>query len=499
MRTTLNCPASCVPFYSLCTFSSRLEPIFVDFSPMEPEKADNLKSAASPNNRWRRAFLASSVLGGMLFSGAVILPVAVMNSAYRDSFLNSRLEKFGLTATSTSGSGSWFTAIQFKNVSISDESGRIKFTVKAVQTTQSVFGFLTNRVDLGKVTIVQPSLTVTLDENGTLPLKVQPDSEQGPYPDLQFEIQNAALVLKSDYRELPYIDLADLDIEGEIKTTGDGRWLNVGAVQIFDHEPLSEAHTEQNLALIAPVLSQSTSLSGEVSVRVEPLSFQLDSETVSPFPIHGSAIFHEVDARLKQQWAAEISQMLGRVVGKDVPNRLQITRESAVAFSVDQAGIHHRGLVFLLPDMASQMRIESSGVVGLDETLDLALALQLPQVNQGGAIMSFLSKVVSSPFQLQIKGTVAEPKLISPPGFSLVDQLSANVSPQTFTEEPPPVSDAVIDLISNVSSSKPGAPSADVPGGILDLIRSIQKAREDAPPKEKPVRRKKTRKRDSVQ
>ena len=113
--------------------------------------------------------------------------------------------------------------------------------------------------------------------------------------------------------------------------------------------------------------------------------------------------------------------------------------------------------------------------------------------------MSFLSKVVSSPFQLQIKGTVAEPKLITPPGFSLVDQLSANVSPETFTEEPPPVSDAVIDLISNVSSSKPGAPSADLPGGILGLIRSIQKAREDAPPTEKPVRRKKARKRDPAE
>lgn len=440
--------------------------------------------------------MASSVLGGMLFSGTVILPIAVMKSTYRDSVLNDRLEKFGLTATSGAGAGSWFTPIEYENVSISDESGRVQLTVKAVRTSQSAFGFLANGGDLGKITIVQPSLTVTLDENGNLPLNVIQESEQAAKPDVQFEIQNAALVLKSDYRELPYIDLADVDIEGSVETTEAGRWLIINPVQIFDHEPLSESHTEQNLALIAPVLSQSTALSGQVSVRLESMAVRLDADPVSPFPIRGTAVFHEVNAQLKKQWASEISRMLGQIAGQSVPNRLQIARDSAVAFSVDALGIHHNGLVFLLPDMAARMRIESSGVVGLDETLDLALALQFAPASPTGGLMSMLSRVVRNPFQLQIKGTVAEPKLITPPGFSLVDQMALSADPEGFTPEPPPVSDAVMNLIGDVSSSPPGTPPADLSGGILGLIRSIQKAREDAPPREKPVRRKKLRKGD---
>jgi len=466
---------------------------------MDSEKTDNSKSPSSQQTRWRRAFVATSVLGGMLFSGAAILPVAVMKSAYRDSVLNSKLEKFGFTAASGSGAGSWFTPIEFGNIKISDESGRLQLELKSLQMSQSLFGFLTNGGDLGKVTIIEPLLTATLDENGRLPLKAIQDSQEAVQWDAQFEIQNAAVVLQADYRELPYIDLKNIDINGAIQTTDDGRWLTINSTQIFDHESLSELHTEQNLALIAPVLSQSTALVGQVSVNMEPVKIRLDGDASSPRSIRGTAVFHEVNARLKSQWAAAISQMLGRVAGQNVPDRLQITRNSTVAFSVDAKGIHHHGLVFLLPDMAAQMRIESSGVVGLDETLDLVLALQLPQIVPSNAIMTVLAKMVSNPFQLQIKGTVAEPKLITPPGFSLVDQLSLNVAPESYTEEPPPVSSAVMDLIRNVSSSTTGTASENLPGEILGLIRSIQKAKGNAPPKEKPPRRNKNRKHDLPQ
>ena len=74
--------------------------------------------------------------------------------------------------------------------------------------------------------------------------------------------------------------------------------------------------------------------------------------------------------------------------------------------------------------------------------------------------------------------------------------MALSADPEGFTPEPPPVSDAVMNLIGDVSSSPPGTPPADLSGGILGLIRSIQKAREDAPPREKPVRRKKLRKGD---
>lgn len=466
---------------------------------MDTEKTDNSIAPATQKMGWRRAVVATSVLGGMLFSGAVVLPVAVMKTAYRDSVLNARLEKFGLTAESGSGSGSWFTPIEFKDVRISDESGRLRLDVKTLSMSKSLAGYLVNRGDLGRVAIVQPTLTATLDENGSLPLKVMPGSSVLDKLDVQFDVQNAAMVLKADYREIPYIDLKHIDINGAITTTEKGRWLTIDSTKIFDHESLTELHTEQNLALIAPVLSQSTSLTGQVSVNLEPVRIRLDDDSASPLLIRGTAVFHAVDARLKSQWVSAISQMLGRVAGKNVPDRLQITRDSAVAFSVDSKGIRHHGMVFLLPDMAMRMQIESSGIVGLDETLDLVLALQLPQIAPSGPVMSVLAKMVSNPFQLQIKGTVTEPQLVTPPGFSLVDQLSLNVAPETYTDEPQRVSSAVMELIRNVSSSKPGTVSEELPGGILGLIRSIQKAKQDAPPTEKPARRKKKRNRNVPQ
>lgn len=447
--------------------------------------------------------MATSVLGGMLFSGAVILPTAVMNSAYRDALLNSKLKKSGLQATTQSGSGSWITPLTFQNVELADEAGHIQLTVESIEISQSLLGLMMSN-DLGKVTVIQPNLRVALDENGDLPLdlpdaeELQVAKEQTKEWDLEFEIQNAAFELSVPWRKLPIVAVTDVDIEGDVSTSEEGRWLTIQPVQVFEHEPLSEAHSEQNLALIAPVLSQSTALEGEVSVRFEGNRIRLDQEKISPFPIRGTAIFHSVNTRLRKEWAIQVSQLMKRAIGTSVPNRLEIARDSAVAFQVDEVGIHHQGLGFLLPDISTGMQIQSSGTVGLDESIDLALALQMPQLIPRNPFTAALSNMVSSPFQLQVKGTVSEPKLITPPGFSMVDQLSLNADPTNFSPEPKSVNGALMDIIRGVASPNRAQATQDLPSNILEMIRAAQEAKRNAPPKEKRPRRKRPRKRDQV-
>lgn len=470
---------------------------------MDSEKTDDSAKSIPEQRRWRRAVVATSVLGGMLFSGTVILPTALMKTSYRDAFLNEKLEDSGLTIESKSGSGSWFTPLTLQDVELKDEAGHIHLKVKTIQLGKSLLGMMLDN-DLGRITIVQPDLKIALDEDGNLPLKT-PEEEPGDENsdkapgvdwDLEFEVQNAAFALSVPWRRLPIVDVIDVDVEGAVTTSADGRFLTIEPIQIFDHEPLSQAQSEQNLALIAPVLSQSTALEGEVSVRVDGTRIRLDQEPLSVFPIRGTAVFHTVAARLKDEWAIQVAQMLKRPIAGGVPNRLEIARDSAVAFLVDDVGIHHNGLGFLLPEISTGMVIQSSGMVGLDESLDLALSLQLPQMIPKNPFTAALSNLVSAPFQLTVTGTVSEPKLNTPPGFDMIDQLSRNADPYNYSPEAKPVSDSVMDLISGAASPNKQQAQQDLPGNVLELIRSIKKAKENAPPREKKPRRERRRRRN---
>ncbi|MCR9199581.1 MAG: hypothetical protein NXI04_13115 [Planctomycetaceae bacterium] len=466
---------------------------------MDSEKTEDAKSIPE-RRRWRRAVVATSVLGGMLFSGTVILPTALMKTSYRDAFLNEKLADSGLTIRSETGSGSWLTPLTLQNVELKDAAGHVHLKVKSIELGKSLFSMMLDS-DLGRIVIVQPDLTIALDENGNLPLQAVETEEEGDEDenkssvdwDLEFEVQNAAFSLSVPWRRLPIVDVVDVDVEGAVTTSQEGRFLTVEPIQIFDHEPLSQAQSEQNLALIAPVLSQSTALEGEVSVRVDGSTIRLDQDPVSVFPIRGTAVFHTVSARLKDEWAIQVAQMLKRPIARGVPNRLEIARDSAVAFLVDDVGIHHKGLGFLLPEISTGMVIESSGMVGLDESLDLALSLQLPQLIPKNPFTAALSNLVSAPFQLTVTGTVSEPKLNTPPGFDMVDQLSRNANPYNYAPEAKPVSDSVMDLISGAASPNPQQAQQDLPGNVLELIRSIRKARENAPPNPKKEERRQRR------
>lgn len=464
---------------------------------METEKPE---PAPLPRRPWRRAAVATSVLGGMLFSVLAVLPLAVMNSAHRDSMLNSRLEQFGLTVATESGSGSWVTPIVLRNVTIQDETGSVRCVIRELRTSRTIMGLLMNGGDLGTISVIEPQVVVALDEDGNLPAglfaDLPPDDPNVAKPEFAVEILDASVKVSVPGRPLPFVDLSELDISASIANEENGRWLHVAPVQIFDHTQISESDTQQNLALIAPVLSQSTGLSGEVSAHFNQFDMQLGDDASGDIAFSGEATFHSVTARLKKDWVVQLSEMLGRTVGSAIPDRLEIVRDSAVRFSGDGQGIHHSGLAFLLPQIAGNMNIQSSGMVGFDETLDLALNLQLPQMASTNPFMRVLSQMTQLPFQLRVTGTVDAPQLETPEGSSILDQLSRNMKPEQASQEPPGVTNSVFELIDSAASPDPVERTSGVVGGVFDLIRSIQKNKENAPPRPPKQKRKKRKKKD---
>lgn len=451
----------------------------------------NSKTKSPPSN-WRRAKVTASVLLAMVFSGFAITPTVVMNSAYRDQVLNSSLQKKGLTATSESGSGSWLTAMQLTGVHITDTTGVVDVHIQSITTDRSLLSLLLNPGNLGLVTVNNPQVQLALDENGKLPEAFrksltedetpQPNNSNKTRPDVAFDIRNASVILTVPWREVPIVEVENLEITGKVATNeSNERWLDLNALQVFDHETLSDLHTQQNLALIAPILSKTTELEGEFSLRIDPIHYQLNAEDDVRIDLTGHAILHSVRANLTQDWAKQLGQMVGQSGPQSSSGGLEVVRDSRVDFAVVEEGIYHEGFAFVLPQTLGQTQIASSGVVGFDETVDLDFRVQLPTPGFGGAFVSSISRMLSGPLVMKVTGTISEPKLSPPPGFGIADQLSENIRPGSSMQPAPPIQNTVMDLI-GTSARGSADPAGDLTGGILNIIRAARDARQNAEP-----------------
>lgn len=440
--------------------------------------------------------MTASVLLAMVFSGFAITPTVVMNSAYRDQVLNNALQKKGLTATTESGSGSWLTAMQLTGVHITDATGSVDVRIKSISTDRSLLSLIMKPSNLGLVTLDQPKIRLALDEEGKLPESIRPapEIEETPEeelneknrPDIAFQVQDAAIALTVPWRDVPIVEVNRLGITGKVATNDTGeRWLDLDAVQVFDREALSDLHTQQNLALIAPILSKTTQLNGEVSLRIDPIHHQLNAEQKTPINMTGHATLHSVRANLTQDWAKQLSQMVGRAGSQNSASVLEVVRDSRVDFALVEEGIYHEGLAFVLPQTLGQTQIASSGVVGFDESVDLDFRVQLPNPGFGGALFSGLSRMLSGPLMMKVTGTISDPKLTPPPGFGIADQLSENVRPGSSAQPAPPIQNTVMDLIG--SSARGSAdPAGDIAGGLLNIIRAARDAKQNSDPSNQP-------------
>ena len=442
----------------------------------------------------RRAVVTTSVVLSMLVTGIGIAPTVLTATAMRNNLLQSAVGNYELTATAESATGGWFAPLAFQGVHIRSADDRFSWTVKEIQTSKGLLSFITAPEQVGDIRLTDSAVKINLDEDGKWPFNKPSKSSNAEFA---FSIENGSLEIIAPWREVPIVEISKLMINGNIAKDANGqRRLHVDPIQILDHEPLSESHTQQNLALIAPVLSQSTQLSGNASVWLDEINIPIGQAVAadstiamesgtkddlrSSFPIRGRAEIHSLEARLRENWTKQLTAIIGQVSGSAIPNQIQVLKNSSIEFSVTDGGIHHSGMVFLLPELAKNMSITSSGSVHLDESIDLLLKLNAPKITQTGSPFSaMLSQITSMPIQLRVLGTVSEPKLQLAEEMNLLGSLTNQVSPAQYTEESPELPSAVMELIQNVGSQDREQAKKALPGNILNLIRAVdQKAKE---------------------
>ena len=452
----------------------------------------------------RRAVVTTSVLLSILGTGVCLAPTALTTTSLRNRVLDSAIDNDELTATAESATGGWFAPLVFQGVQIQSRDDRFSWAVDQIQTSKGLLSFITDSAHVGDIRLTGSVVKVRLDDQGQWPVKTpfKPSNSE-----LSFRIEKGSLEISVPWRDVPIVELSELTIAGNIARESNGkRTLNIDPITVLDHEPLSESHTQQNLALIAPVLSQATQLTGSASVWLDEMHIPLHQGDVSKTStglaadnhdssenkptIKGRAEFHSLEARLKESWTRQLTAIIGQISGTAIPSQIQVLKNSTVEFSISDNGIHHEGMVFLLPELAKEMTITSSGSVHLDETIDLLLALKVPSIVPAGRpFLAVLSQITSAPIQLRVLGTVSEPRLQLPEGVDLISKFSNQVAPAQHLDESRPLPSAVLDLIQDVGSQDREQAKKDLPGSILNLIRAI-----DQQAKEKQSKRKTRRK-----
>ncbi|MCA9066228.1 MAG: hypothetical protein KDA96_24340, partial [Planctomycetaceae bacterium] len=261
--------------------------------PIEDASSANLQDSPDQPHRkpgrWRRAFVVSTVVAGLALVTVLSGPLIVLKTPLRSMVLDQAFSHYGLSTACKSADGGWRSPLIFHDVEILDPENRFQCRIQEVSLARGVWGILFHNGSLGTVTLTEPRIELHADDEGRLPVL---QSETPSHLQYSFDIEQGALKVIVPWRELPIVDVEHLAIHGRMDADDQGvRTLTVEQFQVFDHEPLSDAHSSQNLALIAPVLSQSTQISGSASAWVDELKIRIspDGQNVSPFPIRGRA------------------------------------------------------------------------------------------------------------------------------------------------------------------------------------------------------------------
>lgn len=429
--------------------------------------------ARSAPRRWRRAMVTLSMILGMLLAGGSVAPSIALRTEWRNSALQGALGNDELQVTCEDANGGWITPLIFRGIELKDKNGQLSCRIKELRTGTTLSALLFSPSTMGEVELIEPNLEVHVDEAGKWPV-CTPAATAGP--SFPFRIQDGSLKVNVPWRDLPIVDLAQLNVSGDTGLGEDGRRrLRLSPTRLLNKAALSDLHAEQNMALVAPILSQSTEISGSASVWIDEVSIPLEGEgAMLPFPVRGRAVVHSLDARLREAWARQLSLLAGQTLGTALPDAVQVVKDTEIRFEVSETGIQHDGMTFLLPEIASGFSVESSGTIGLDEKLDLILTAHLPEIQTADKpFLAVLAQMASQPLRLNVRGTVSEPQLVLPDAFNLFGRTASGVAPAGHTDDRPTVSQAVGALIEDVTSDATASPDRNLTGSIVDLIGVI--------------------------
>lgn len=433
-----------------------------------PEAAGAGKSA----RRWRWT-LALVALVALIAA----LPSLIAHTQLRDVILNHVFNDPHLVLTSDSATFGWFSDVQVRGIELKTEGEPTQIEVERLQLNKTWIEILLSRPDLGDMEMQRPFIDLVLEDmKGRKP---RPRSDTT----LRAVVSDAQLRVRVDADSEPVIDLEDLHLTLTIKPheTAFGRVLLISPITVFDHRPISPEQFRDGLQLVTPLLANDVRANGEWSFRIDEFEVPLDIEDqrrrLELTRIGGVVELHQVDAGLQNRVLQSIISLVGELLSLPDLKSIRVAENAQVEFEVRDGRVFHEGLVFAFPELAPDLWFESTGTVGLDETLDLQVSGYFPvNLLNSNELARELSRL---PITLRIRGTLDDPEVKLPMNQAWIRTIGGKLLTGDLSDDGKQMADDIMTLVEAVanrdeaSADKDDSPS--LPQAIFNVIQSGRK------------------------
>lgn len=415
-----------------------------------------------------------------------ILPAIIAATPLRNTLLNQSIDDAQLYASADEMSAGWFSPVSMRRLTIvRTDSSALRIDIDRLETADTLTGLWWSRPQLGHMQVDRPNVNIRIAETdlsslGAIDAAASPSASMGEF---DATVRQARIVVQRESLRSAVIDVDQINLDVRVRSGSHGRILTVAPGRVLDHITLTPELCDQGLQLVAPILAESFLVTGDVSVDISRFRVMLDSQTgdeerVSPIEIEGQLHLHQVTTAVKSPLLQEITRLVAISLRTRETKSIRVLDNSEVQFRVVDKRVYHEGFSFVLPDISDNLIVRTQGSVGLDETLDLTVAIELPSRLTHG--IPVIRELTRKPIELRIVGTLDQPRIAIPGGRNVWDELAARLAAPKDGTMPPDKSlpDAINSLLDGTVGDSERALKS-VPGSILDIIRAARKADED--------------------
>jgi len=430
-------------------------------------KEDQMTGTTSRNRprSWKkRALVAACVFAAIVFA----LPWLVANTALRNFLIGQVVNEEGVRVTAGEADFGWWSPLRLRDVNVAGDIPQVSLQIHEINFERSWLATWLGLPGLGQVTVDSPTVEVVLPDK---PLALPPRKPAKP-------IEGRFVARGIEFRAVlpndpdPVILLDRFDVVANIEPTGSGRFLTIEPVKLLDRAALSPKLRDHGLQLVAPLLAETTTIDGSVSLELTTFHVPLDGDNPGignkAAEVRGKFQLHHVTAGMKDSAIQHAMLAAMRLLRVDVPQTMTVADNTEVAFHLHGGRVYHDGLTFLFPEVSSDLVWKTHGSVGLDETLDLTIDIQVPKVAESESPL--LARLTAKPIQIRLGGTVDHPQFQMPEDGGWLNDAALMVLGEGLSGDGQPLSDTMRSLLEQMRQRRDEPSEAGTPA-LLDRMR----------------------------
>ncbi len=419
------------------------------------------------------------------------LPTLIGSTGLRHWLVNQAIDDPQLEATVGSASFGWLTPVALDNLQVRHVDQIFQADVTEIRTQKSWLGFLASATHLGKITIRRPRLDLVLGS----PTPPKPEISPSAPSQVTFSavVRDAEITLRQQVQAKPIIRIDHLRLTTHVEPAGSGRQWTIEPTRLIDRLPLTPELCDRGLQLVAPLLGQSVEMQGQVSLELESFRVPLDmadpQQQAQQVEITGFIELHQATASLKTPLLQDLTTLVAQLLQREPPEQMQIVDNTRVRFQVQDGRVVHESFAFVLPQLSPELVVRSSGSVGLDESLDLKLQIEVPESLVGTGPLA--RRLTSQPLALQITGTISKPKLAFGEQRGWLERLQGLLGSDGQPTGEEPLAGAILDAVRGLLDE---SAEEDRPA-VWQRLRTRREERAEATPEERRERSQRRRER----